>query len=29
MEAIMSEAKTFAKASHERDMQDRINPDDD
>ena len=29
MEAIMSEAKAFAKASCERDMQDGINPDDD
>ena len=29
MEAIMSEAKAFTKASCERDMHDGINPDDD
>ena len=29
MEAIMSEAKAFTKASRKRDMQDGINPDDD
>ena len=29
MEAIMSEAKAFIKASHKRDMQDGIDPDND